>query len=86
MGLDGYCSLCVDTARNERWYAVRVVGPAGRETYMTIGGGESDRIEDAFQYQDVHNAIGAAAHYQRTHNNVVCGVVNVNDPEDKCTV
>lgn len=67
-------------------YAVRVTGPAGLSRYLVIGGGESILAEAAFTYRDLHNAWGAACHYQRTHSNIVCDVVNLDDEEDKCAI
>jgi len=72
--------------QNDRRYAVRVTGPAGHSRYIAIGGVEDDRIENAFAYRDGRVAWEAATHYQRTHNNVVCDVVNLDDPEAQCPV
>lgn len=65
-------------------YSVRVTGPAGHSRFLAIGGVENDDPEKAYHYRSEFYAWGAARHYQRTEKNVVCDVVNVDDPEDRC--
>lgn len=69
--------------RSDR-YAVRVTGPAGHSRYLTLGGGETDQDDAAYAYSTAGAAWGAAGSYQRTEANVVCDVVNLDDPEDSC--
>lgn len=67
-------------------YAIRVTGPAGYSSYVTLGGGQSDDHERAYHYSTAGMAWQAAASWRRqTTENVVCDVVNVDDPEDKCS-
>ena len=68
-------------------YAVRVTGPAGHSRYVTMLGGEDDRESEAFVYTTVQMAEKSAAQYRaaQSRQNIVCDVVNLDDPEDRCS-
>ena len=61
-------------------YVVRVVGPAGRETYLAQGR-EVDDQEVATHYPHPSNAWQAADAYRLKTRNIVCDVVDTRDPE-----
>jgi len=73
-----------DVYATGRRYAIRVTGPAGHSRYLCDGDRESDDPKDAISYNDSSVAWWTAGEYQRSKWNVVCDVVNLDDPEDRC--
>jgi len=79
----------VTFANGSARYAIRVVGPAGHVRYLTGNLHsdpmiyESDALEGVLALSDAYEADVLAQTWQRTHANVICDVVNLDDPEER---
>ena len=77
-------------ARGSKRYAVRVTGPAGHSRYLcgctdsTPAIFERDDERAALTYHKAEDAHELATYWQGKCKSVICDVVNLDDPEERC--